>query len=155
MVQLWTTLMIVFAVWGQAPAGGSDASPAWTPNEKTRLAREQNIESRIRLYEEVSGRHRRSLERMMVAQELEGLEAGLHAWMEVLTTASDDIESNVNRRRKSKNLIRFEIHLRKALAEVKRLNAGISDHRHETVETWLSGAEKVRKKLVDILFGTS
>ena len=45
----------------------------------------------------------------------------LKAWPDLMAEASRDIDRNIGRKKKSKNLIHFEIQLRRALLDLRNL----------------------------------
>ena len=78
----------------------------------------------------------------------------MRSWLDLLSEAQQDIEQNISRKKKSKNLIRFEIHLRKAIGDLKERKLQVPADQQEDFESWLTRLDHVRKKFVDILFGS-
>src|SRR5688572_15776196 len=90
-----------------------------TPTERSKLDKEGKIDSRIRIYESASDRFHKSVRSALQKQEFEVVQDGLNSWIKVLSGSLEDIEMNVNRRKMSRALIRYEIHLRKAFGDLQ------------------------------------
>ena len=85
-------------------------------------------------------------------QEFEIVEEDLNSWIKVLSASLEDIEANVNRKKMSRPLIRFEIHLRKASLDLQDLKHKAPLEEQEKIETWLGRAEGIRNSFLNILF---
>jgi hypothetical protein len=123
-----------------------------TPAEKSLLERESNIDGRIRVYETASLRFQRSIQVAIKQQEIEGLLEKLKSWVKLLSASLEDIESNVNRKKKSRALIRYEIQLRKTAGDLQDARPLIPVESQQEFDSYLGRAEVVRKTFVDILF---
>lgn len=88
-------------------------------------------------------------------QEFDKLAVALNAWSELLSLSARDIEKAVDRKKKSRALIRYEIHLRGAAGEVRDLKYRLPEEHQDLIDTWVNRAEEVRKQLVEILFDLS
>jgi len=142
MLLAWT---LILAVVSQEMPSNSKArvSEPLTAAEKNQLEREPNVEDRIRVYEAASSRIYGSIRNLILRQQFEDV-----------GEAQQDIEQNISRKKKSKNLIRFEIHLRKAIGDLKERKLQVPADQQEDFESWLTRLDHVRKKFVDILFGS-
>jgi len=76
----------------------------------------------------------------------------LKAWPDLMAEASRDIDRNIGRKKKSKNLIHFEIQLRRALLDLRNLKFQVPHEYQDEFESVLDRVDGVRKKLVEILF---
>jgi hypothetical protein len=123
-----------------------------TPIERSKLEKEEKIDSRIRVYEAASIRFHKSVRSAVQKEEFEIVEEDLNSWMKVLSASLEDIEVNVNRRKMSRPLIRFEIHLRKAFLDLQDLKHKAPLEEQEKIETWLGRAEGIRNSFLNILF---
>jgi hypothetical protein len=123
-----------------------------TPTERSKLEKEGKIDSRIRVYEDASTRFHKSVRSAVQKQEFEIVQEDLNSWMKVLSASLEDIEVNVNRRKMSRPLIRYEIHLRKAFVDLQDLKHKVPLEEQEKIETWLGRAESIRNSFLDILF---
>ncbi len=152
MLLVWT--LILAAVSQEMPSSSkARASEPLTTAEKSQLEREPNVEDRIRVYEAASSRIHRSISNLILRQQFEDVGAEMRSWLDLLSEAQKDVEQNIRRKKKSKNLIRFEIHLRKAIGDLKERKLQVPADQQEDFESWLTRLEHVRKKFVDILFG--
>jgi|WetSurMetagenome_2_1015567.scaffolds.fasta_scaffold159297_2 hypothetical protein len=120
--------------------------------ERLQLNSKSKIEDRIKIYESVSSHYHKSVEQAADRQNFEGIPAILQFWTTVLTKSLDDISQNVDRKKKSNALIKFEIQLRKSIVDMRdvRIKAAVDDQDH--YDDWIAHAEGVRKQFVDILF---
>jgi len=123
-----------------------------TPTERSTLEKEGKIDSRIRVYEAASTRFHKSVRSAVQKQEFEIVEEDLNSWIKVLSASLEDIEANVNRKKMSRPLIRFEIHLRKAFLDLQDLKHKAPLEEQEKIETWLGRAEGIRSNFLNILF---
>jgi hypothetical protein len=123
-----------------------------TPAERSTLEKEAKIDSRIRVYEAASTRFHKSVRSAVQKQEFEIVEEDLNSWIKVLSASLEDIEANVNRKKMSRPLIRFEIHLRKAFLDLQDLKHKAPLEEQEKIETWLGRADGIRNSFLNILF---
>jgi hypothetical protein len=123
-----------------------------TPTERGKLEKEEKVDSRIRVYEDASTRFHKSVRNAVQKQEFENVEEDLNSWMKVLSASLEDIEANVNRKKMSRPLIRFEIHLRKAFLDLQDLKHKAPLEEQEKIETWLGRADGIRNSFLNILF---
>jgi hypothetical protein len=123
-----------------------------TPAEKSLLERETHIDRRIRIYESASLRFQRSIQVATKQEEIEGFLEDLESWVKLLSASREDIESNVNRKKKSRALIRYEIQVRKTAGDLQDARPNIPLESQAEFDSYLGRAEVVRKTFVDILF---
>ena len=148
-------ILILAAVNQEMPSSSkARASEPLTAAEKSQLEREPNVEDRIRVYEAASSRIHRLIRNLIQRQEFENVGAEMSSWLDLLSEAQKDVGQNIRRKKKSKNLIRFEIHLRKATGDLKELKLQVPTDQQQDFESWLTRVEQVRKKFFDILFGS-
>jgi hypothetical protein len=102
-----------------------------TPAEKSLLERETHIDRRIRIYESASLRFQRSIQVATKQEEIEGFLEDLESWVKLLSASREDIESNVNRKKKSRALIRYEIQVRKTAGDLQDARPNISRSNHK------------------------
>jgi hypothetical protein len=133
-------------------AGQLPGPDGLTPTERSTLEKEGKIDSRIRVYEAASTRFHKSVRSAVQKQEFEIVEEDLNSWIKVLSASLEDIEANVNRKKMSRPLIRFEIHLRKAFLDLQDLKHKAPLEEQEKIETWLGRADGIRNSFLNILF---
>jgi hypothetical protein len=123
-----------------------------TPTERSKLDKEGKIDSRIRIYESASDRFHKTVRSALQKQEFEVVDDALNSWTKVLSASLEDIEMNVNRKKMSRALIRYEIQLRKAFGDLQDLKYKAPVEEQEKIEKWLGRAEGIRDSFLSILF---
>jgi hypothetical protein len=145
-------LMLFFGLMPQAGSIAPPSDDGLTAVEREQLRKEQKIDNRIKIYDNASTRLLKTLEGAVLKEDFQSAPATLKAWTTLLTMSLNDIDQNESRKKKSKNLIRYEIHLRKAISDVQGFKIRAPADQENTFDSWLNKAEEIRKKLVDILF---
>ena len=145
-------LALVFSLTAQSAGTLAPAAEGLTAAEKERLAREQKLDNRIKIYETASKRLLKSLETAVLKEQYDSDLPILRAWTGLLNTAFADIDKNASRKKKSKALIRLEIQLRKALADVQEYKIRAPIDQQDAFDSFLARSEEIRKKFVGILF---
>jgi hypothetical protein len=120
--------------------------------ERLQLSSKIKIEDRIKIYQSASDRYRKSVQQAAGKQEFQRIPDILRSWTSVISKSLADISQNIDRKKKSNALIKFEIQLRKSIVDIRsvRIRAAVEDQ--ESYDDWISHAEKVRAQFVDILF---
>jgi len=132
-----------------APAPGPDCLLA---TEQSRLQTEIKLNNRIKIYDEASTRCQNSLAALVRHQDLQAVPAQLKSWLNLLEISLKDIDSSTARKDKSRNLIRYEIHLRKAVGNVQELKLKATADQFDDFERFIARAQEIHKKLVNMLF---
>jgi hypothetical protein len=88
----------------------------------------------------------------VVKEEFETIPANLKRWTSLLSSSLDDIKTNSKSKKKSRQLIQYEIQVRKAIATLQDDQIKAPIDQHDNFESCLVQAEKIRKRFVDILF---
>ncbi len=148
----WTLTLIcslLFQAVIPSPAAGPDGL---LDVERSRLEKETKLDNRIKIYEAASIRCQNSLSGMIQSQELQRVPSQLKSWLSLLETSLKDVEQTPSRKDKSHALIRYEIHLRKAISNLQELKLKASVDEFDDFEAWLARAEEIRKKFVNMLF---
>lgn len=130
----------------QIPEDGLDTA------ERVQLGKEEKIDNRIKVYEAASIRWHGSIRRGVTTNDYSGISEMLKAWTRLLSASLKDIDKHMQRKKKSRALIRYEIQLRKEITEMQDFKLRAPAELQEDFEQWSSGAEAVHKKFVDILF---
>jgi|RhiMetdeSRZDD1v2_1073273.scaffolds.fasta_scaffold1562173_1 hypothetical protein len=123
-----------------------------TPTERSKLEKEVKIDSRIQVYEAASTRFYKSVRSNLQKEEFEIVHEDLTSWMKVLSASLEDIEVNIDRRKMSRALIRYEIQLRKAFVDLQNLKHKAPAEEQDKIDTWLGRAEGIRAGFLNILF---
>jgi hypothetical protein len=145
---LFLILNILIQVAGPSPAKGE----AFTPEEKSRLALSESLNSRIKIYDEAAQRIQNDLQESVNKEQFETVPNILTAWVSLLQTSINDIETDPKANKKSKKLRKFEIHLRKAIKDLPEVKRKTPYEQHDTFDSCIAKTETIRKKMIDILF---
>jgi len=143
-------LQLILLVAAQTSA--SEMDMCLLPNEQTRLQNEKKLDNRIKIYQAASTRCQSTFDYAAASADAARVPAILQRWMRLLELSLQDIEANADRRKKSKALIRYEIHLRKALSDLEDSKMKFPYEEMEQIGAWLAKADGIRKRFVDILF---
>jgi len=146
-------LIAVTTVMFQAGAKPVFPDDVLTSVEKLRIEKESKVENRIKVYESVSKRIHRAIEDAIAKNEFETLPANLQIWTSFLEESFKDIEANIKPPKKPRALIKYEIHLRKAVSAMQKSKVRIPLEQEEVFNSCLSRAAAVHRKMVKILFG--
>jgi hypothetical protein len=122
------------------------------PAEKRQLETEPKLDNRIKIYLAGSERCAAATRKALASPTPPSVGDSLNNWMQLLELSLDDIQKNSDRKKKSKALIRYEIQVRKSIAELSDLRMKGSYEEMQQIDAWTGGAEAIRKKFVDILF---
>ncbi len=146
--------VLAIAIWiqsGTAPAAltGSDCL---TDKEKTELSHQSGIDGRIKVYRTISERLHLAIEGNTGKQNFDGVTPLISCWKQLLTSSLQDIEANINRKKKSGALINYEIQLRKSIVDMKDVRLKLPLPQQDDMEAWLTQADETHKRAVDILF---
>jgi hypothetical protein len=134
-----------------APLNSGD-SQYLTPAEKSLLERESDVEARIRVYQTASIRFQKSIQVAAKQPEIGGIMEDLKAWVKMLSASLEDIETNINRKKKSRALIRYEIQVRKTADDLQDIRPRVPVESQDEFDSCLGRTVIVRKTFVDILF---
>jgi hypothetical protein len=152
MIAKWLLLWFL-ALVSQAQTPVSE--DGFTPQERSKLAQQQKIDGRIKVYQSATERTKSALAAKLRQQEYASVPEILQSWDRLLTLSLQDIDQSiVDRRKKSNALIRYEIQLRKAISDIQAQKTAAPVEIFDQLDAWLKRADEVRRKLVDILFPT-
>jgi len=87
--------------------------------EKIQLQRADSIDRRIKIYTDASKRIQKNLQEAVAGNNFLFVPAYLKKWTLLLVRSLEDIEANLKPKKKNKNLIKYEIHVRKSLAAIR------------------------------------
>jgi hypothetical protein len=149
-----TVLLLSLALWFQAAAAPPKAATAdcLTAVEKDRLSKENNINSRIKIYRQISERFHKGLLSASARPDTGSVPSLLGCWKEQLTAASKDIDANINRKKKSGALIDFEIQLRKSIGDVNDARLKAPVEQNSRYQDWLDEASRIHEQFVSLIF---
>ncbi len=124
----------------------------FSPAEKAQIESANNVERRIRVYESASRRIQQTLEAASAKDDFQAVPENLKLWTALLSKSLEDIEINLNEKKKSRALISYEIHVRKSIANTENLKIKAPVDQQDLFDSCISQAEAVHKKFVEILF---
>jgi hypothetical protein len=152
MLMLWS---IVLSLLIQAGSFSSPSDSALNSVEKLKIERELKIENRIKIYRQASERIQKNIEDAVSKDSYQTLPADLKLWTSLLSESLKDIQTNLKAKKKSQNLIRFEIQVRKAISNSQNYKIKSPVELHDVFDACLDQAEKIRREFVEILFKTN
>ena len=122
--------------------------------ERLKMEKELKIENRIKIYRQASERIQKNIEDAVSKDSYKTLPPYLRLWTSLLSESLKDIQANLKLRKKSKNLISFEIQVRKAVSNSLNYKIRSPVELHDAFDACLEKAEKIRQQFVEILFNT-
>ncbi len=123
-----------------------------TAAEKARLSRAQKVEDRIKVYESASKRMQQSIGAAARNLDFSNVSNTLKLWGALLSGSLQDIEANLKVKKKPKPLIRYEIQVRKAIADFKGYKTKAPVEQQDAIDEQLTLAENIRNRFVEIIF---
>lgn len=151
-MELLISLAFLISIQSGPPSLASIGPGVFTATERARLERELKVDNRIKIYEAASKRYLRSVQDQIQKEQFKNLEPEIGSWLSMLSFSLKDIDHNVQRRKKSRSLIHYEIELRKAIEDMKDLRLKAVGEADAAFDKWLNEAEIIRNTFVDILF---
>jgi hypothetical protein len=144
--------IVLLSLLIQASSFSPPANSALNPEETLKIEKETKPNSRITIYRQASERILKSIQQAVTNEDYQSIPENLKRWTSLLSESLNDIQSNLKSKKKSKNLIAYEIHLRKAISNVRSHKIGAPTEQQEVFDSCLEQAENIRKKFVAILF---
>ena len=154
MAPLFCSLILILGFSTHQANQSQDIPDVFAPAEKAALASSPKIDGRIKVYQATSERFRANLAAAIAKNDYSSLPTTLQDWAQVLQISSKDIDQSIkNRKKKSGALKNYEIRLRKSISDVQAYaKSSVPVDVIDQFEAWLTQAEDVHQKLVDILF---
>jgi hypothetical protein len=145
---------LALALWFQenVPPVALLASDCLNASEKKRLSAEDKIDGRVKVYRDISERFHETVESDVGKQSFNEASSLVRCWMDVVASSLKDIETNINRKKKSGALINYEIQLRKSIVDMGDARLKVPYQQQGDFESWLTQAKAAHTKFVDILF---
>jgi hypothetical protein len=128
------------------------AGGIFNSEEKLGFDKASNADSRIKIYLKASIRIQKSIQSEVAKENFQAAANDMKTWTTILDESLKDIEANLKTKKKSTNLIRYEIQVRKAITDSQNYKLKAPFEQQDLFESCLKQAEYVRKKFVDILF---
>lgn len=144
---LGLVLSMLLAAGGFSPAQDDD----FTRKERLQLQKESKLSGRIKVYRIASIRINAAMQSAAAKGDFTAAPEMLKQWISVLTVSRKDIEVNITGKKKSKPLIKYEIHLRKALDNIKNMKIKAPLEQQDIFDSCIVQAEVIRKVFINIL----
>jgi hypothetical protein len=145
-------LILAFNMIFQADWASSFESDIFTSNEVKKLETEKDINDRIKIYTNASKRIRKRLDKAASRGQFQSVPGDLELWTALLANSLKDIKTHIDPKKKSKNLIKYEIEVRQSLDDLQDYKIKAPIDQQDAFEACLSQAESIRKKFVEIIF---
>ena len=147
-------ILLALALGSQGSVAPSPVTPAGclADLDKQRLSTGAGIEKRIKICKEISDRFNKAVTQAEKKEMTEEVWALLACWRDHLAASLKDIETNINRKKRSGALKDFEIQLRKSIRDMEDSRLKVPDQGSSHYAAWLDQANAVRKKFVEMLF---
>jgi hypothetical protein len=120
--------------------------------EMAKLAAATNIAQRIKVYEAASKRYQETLEAAIIKNDFSQIPEQMRQWSSLLSESLKDIEENLKTKKKSKQLIDYEIQVRKGITAFQDYKVKIPIEQQDIFGLYLTQVEKVRKRFIEIIF---
>jgi hypothetical protein len=136
-------------------AGGFSlpADSVLNPDEKLRIEKEVNVDQRIKIYWKASERIQKTIDEAVVKDDYKTVPNNLKMWTALLSESLSDIQANLKTKKKSKKLIAYEVHVRKAISNVQSYKIRSPVEQQDIFNACLDQAKKIHRIFIDILFG--
>ena len=126
----------------------------FTEKEAGKIEKESNdIDARINVYRDASIRMQKELRDTVSKEGFQDVPDHLQLWTSMVTQSLRDIEASIDpKKKKSKALIKYEIHVRQTLNDLRELQIRAPYEQQIVFEDCINAANVARGKMVDILF---
>ena len=126
----------------------------FTLKEKQKLQKNlDDLEERIEVYRDASVRIFKSIEKEVSTDNYSAIPARLEIWVVLLSESLKDIETNIDpKKRKLKDLIKYEIQIREALHDLEDFRLRAPPGQQELFESFIRQADDAHGEMVKILF---
>jgi len=145
-------LILVLGISLQANWASSFEGDIFTAKEIEKLEKERDINDRIKVYKDASERIQERLNKAVSRKQFQSVPGDLALWTALLTNSYEDIKASIDPNKKSRNLIKFEIQVRKSLDDFQNNKIKAPLNQHDAFDACLTEAEAIRKKFVEIIF---
>jgi len=144
--------IFAFVIFLQAEEPAAVPGEIFIPVEKARIEKAADVEQRIKVYDTAAKRIQQEVETAVTREEFQSVPDGLRLWTSLLAKSLEDIEVNLKANKKPRSLINYEIQLRKSIGRTESLKIRAPVDQQDIFDSSLEQAEKIRKRLFEILF---
>ncbi len=145
-------LILILCLLIQSGSVPSFSDDIFSPKEKTKLEKASSVKGRIKIYRTASIRIQKSIHEAVKDETFGTIPDNLKLWTSLLSQSLIDIETNLQSKKKPRELIQYEIQVRKAIAALQDDQIKAPLNQHDQFESCIAQAEEIRKRFVEILF---
>ena len=146
------SFVLILSLLGQTSSTPVYRNDIFNSEELLKLQKEDSIEKRIKVYQEASERVQKTLEQSVAKEEFDTVPDRLGTWTLLLAESLTDIETNLKAKKKPRDLIKYEIHVRKAIGDMEGYKLKAPVDQQEAFRSCIDQAERIHKKFVELLF---
>jgi hypothetical protein len=143
---------LILGMMSQAVAVPADWGDVLSFEEQAKISREKSVDGRTKIYRAASIRIQKNLQQFVSKKEFESVPDTLKLWTTLLAKSLEDIETNLQAKKKPRSLINYEIQIRKTIVDIQGYKIAAPVDQQDAFDSCLAEAEKVRKRFVNILF---
>jgi hypothetical protein len=146
------TFVLALGLFMQAGIVPSFEGDIFNSKEKEELEKANSVERRIKVYTNASKRIQKKLHEAVTKEKFQSVPRDLELWTMLLAKSLEDIETNLKPKKKSKNLIKYEIQVRKSLADLGDYKIRAPLDQQDVFDACIAKAKAIHKKFVEIIF---
>jgi hypothetical protein len=146
------SLILMLNMLCQAAGVPADTDDIFTPAEKAQLQKETSADRRIKIYQKVSVRIQQKLHQSVAKADYDAVPDTLKRWTALLSKSLTDIETNLKATKKTRNLINYEISVRKTIVDTQSYKIKAPVDQQDVFDACIAQAEVIHRKIVEILF---
>ena len=150
---LWPFLLILSVLLQNGSVSNFPAG-TFTEKEAGKIEKESDdIDSRIDVYRKASIRMQKELKETVSKAGFQDVPARIQLWTSLITESLKDIEYSIDpKKKKSKALIKYEIHVRQTINDLRELQIRAPYEQQQIFDSCIERANAARGEMVDILF---
>jgi hypothetical protein len=150
---LWPFILIL-SVFLQNGSVSDFPTGTFTEKETRKIEKESDdIDGRIDVYRNASIRMQKELKETVSKDGFQDVPGHIQLWTSLVTESLKDIEFNIDpKKKKSKALIKYEIHVRQTINDLRELQIRAPYEQQQIFDSCIERANAARGKMVDILF---
>jgi hypothetical protein len=150
---LWPFILIL-SVFLQYGSVSNFPTGTFSEKEARKIEKESDdIDGRIDVYRNASIRMQKELKETVSKNGFQNVSDRIHLWTSLVTESLKDIEFSIDpKKKKSKALIKYEIHVRQTIDDLRELQIRAPYEQQQIFDSCIERANAARGKMVDILF---
>jgi hypothetical protein len=150
---LWPFILIL-SVFLQYGSVSNFPTGTFTEKEAKKIEKEsEDLDGRIDVYRNASIRMQKELKETVSKDGFQDIPGRIQLWTSLVTESLKDIEFNIDpKEKKSKALIKYEIHVRQTINDLRELQLRAPYEHQKIFDICIERANNARGQMVDILF---